>query len=80
VLEKLNSVVKEGFSRYVPDDDYPGKYGVKECAKRDEGVREYLAELGIPLEHVIGSSVAVGFIEKESPVPQRKGGTINIVR
>jgi hypothetical protein len=30
------AVVKEGFSRYVPDDDYPGKHGVKEYAKRDD--------------------------------------------
>jgi nitroreductase len=137
VLEKLNAVVKDGFSRYVPDDDYPGKQGVKEYAKRDdfnffhyaptliiasnkpnyenamadcalaleniflaaqsiglgtcyinqlfwlrrdEGVREYLAELGVPREHVICSSVAVGYIEKESAAPPRKDGTINIVR
>ena len=48
--------------------------------RRDDGVREYLAELGIPREHVICSSAAVGFIEKESSAPPRKDGTINIVR
>jgi nitroreductase len=48
--------------------------------RRDGGVREYLSELGIPLEHVVCSSVAVGFIEKETPAPPRKDGTINIVR
>jgi nitroreductase len=136
-LAKLNAVVREGFERYVPDDDYPGKHGVKEYAKRDdfnfyhhaptliiasnkpnyenamadcalaleniflaaqsiglgscyinqlfwlrrdEGVREYLAELGVPREHVVCSSVAVGFIDKESPAPPRKDGTINIVK
>jgi len=47
---------------------------------RDEGVREYLAELGVPREHVICSSVAVGFIDKESPAPERKDGTINVVK
>jgi nitroreductase len=36
VLEKLNFTVREGFARYVPDDDYPGKHNVKESAKRED--------------------------------------------
>ncbi|MFP3154646.1 nitroreductase [Lachnospiraceae bacterium ZAX-1] len=137
MLEKLNSIVCEGFGRYVPDDDYPGKQGMKEYAKRDDfnfcyhaptliiasnkpsyenamadcalaleniflvaqsfglgscyinqlhwlrdddGVRKYLFELGIPREHTICSSAAIGHIGKESSAPPRKGGTINIVR
>jgi nitroreductase len=136
VLEHLNAIVREGFGRYVPDDDYPGKHSVKEYAKRDDynfyyhaptliiasnkpgyenamadcalaleniflmsqslglgscyinqlhwlrddaGVREYLFELGIPREHTICSSAAIGFIGAESPLPPRKDGTINIV-
>ncbi|MDR0469044.1 MAG: nitroreductase family protein [Peptococcaceae bacterium] len=46
----------------------------------DPGVRAYMAELGIPREHTICSSAAVGFIGAESPVPARKEGTINIIR
>ncbi|MDR0905302.1 MAG: nitroreductase [Oscillospiraceae bacterium] len=137
VLTRLNAVVREGFVRYVPDDDYPGKHGMREYAKRDDfnfhhhaptliiasnkpnyenamadcalaleniflaaeslglgscyinqlhwlrddaGVREFLAELGVPREHTICSSAAIGFIDKESAVPPRRDGTINIVR
>jgi nitroreductase len=138
ILAKLNAIVGEAFAeRYVPDDDYPSKHGIKEYAKRDDfnfyhhaptliiasnkpnyenamadcalaleniflaaqsiglgtcyinqlhwlrndgGVREYLAELGVPREHTICSSVAVGFIGKESTAPTRKEGTINIIR
>jgi nitroreductase len=133
----LNELVREGFGRYVPDDDYPGKQGIKEYAKRDDfnffhyaptliiasnvpnyenamadcslalenvflsaqslglgscyinqlhwlrddsGVREYLSEFGIPREHTICSSAAIGFVGKESVAPTRKDGTINIIR
>ncbi|GHV46988.1 NAD(P)H nitroreductase [Synergistales bacterium] len=138
VLEKLNTVVREGFvGRYVPDDDYPSKHSVKERAKRedynfyyhaptliiasnkpgyenamadcalaleniflaaqslglgscyinqlhwlrdDTDVRKYLFELGIPREHTICSSAAIGVIGTESSVPPRREGAINIVR
>jgi len=137
VLEKLNTLVREGFQKWTPDDDYPGKLGAKEHSARedynfyyhaptliiasnkpnyenamadcalaleniflvaqslglgscyinqlhwlrgDAGVREYLAELGIPREHTICSSAAIGFIGKESSAPPRKDGTINIVK
>jgi nitroreductase len=46
----------------------------------DTDVRTYLFELGIPKEHVICCSAAIGLIGAESPAPARKGGTINIVR
>lgn len=46
----------------------------------DPGVRAYLLELGIPKEHTICSSAAIGFIGTESTAPIRKGGTINIIR
>jgi hypothetical protein len=39
-----------------------------------------LFELGIPKEHTICSSAAIGFIGKESPAPKRKEGTIHIIR
>ncbi|MDR0917432.1 MAG: nitroreductase family protein [Oscillospiraceae bacterium] len=137
ILAKLNDVVREGFGRYVPDDDYPGKHGMREYAKREDfnfhhhaptliiasnkpnyenamadcalaleniflaaqslglgscyinqlhwlrddiGVREFLAELGVPREHTICSSAAIGFAAAESAVPPRKSGTINVVR
>lgn len=137
VLEKLNAIVREGFGRYIPDDDYPGKQGAKVSAKRDDFnfyyhaptliiasnkpnyenamadcalalenifitaqslglgscyinqlhwlrdddiVRQYLLELGIPREHTICASAVIGHIRKESIAPQRKDGTINIVK
>ena len=46
----------------------------------DPDVRAYMAELGIPREHTICSSAAVGYSGGESPVPARKEGTINIIR
>ena len=136
-LVKLNGLVKEGFQRWVPDDDYPGKLGVKalaqkegwnffhqaptliiasnrpnyenamaDCAlalenlflaanslglgscyinqlhwlRHDSEVREFLFELGIPREHTICSSAAVGYIAKESAAPPRKEGTVRIIK
>ena len=46
----------------------------------DPGVRDYLAGLGIPWEHTICSSAAIGFIGAPSPAPARKEGTVNIIR
>ncbi|AET68011.1 nitroreductase [Desulfosporosinus orientis DSM 765] len=46
----------------------------------DPGVREYLFELGIPKEHTICSSAAIGFRGAEAAAPIRKDGTINIIR
>jgi nitroreductase len=46
----------------------------------DPGVRAYLLELGIPKEHTICSSAAIGFIEVESTAPIRKEGTTRIIR
>lgn len=137
VLLKLNALTREGFNHWIPDDDYPGKQGMKAAVQRetynfyynaptliiasnrphyenamadcslalenlflaaesmklgscyinqlhwlrdDEGVRAFLAELGIPREHTICSAAAVGFIGEKSPAPIRKEGTINIIR
>ena len=48
--------------------------------RNDPNVREYLLELGIPKEHTICSSAAIGFIGAESTAPMRKDGTIHIIR
>lgn len=137
VLLHLKELVREGFRRWIPDDDYPGKWATKERSKKDDYnfyykaptliiasnkpnyenamadcalalqniflaaqsmglgscyinqlhwlrddpvIREYLSELGIPKEHTICSSAAIGFIAKESPAPKRKEGTIQIIR
>ncbi|MDR1001228.1 MAG: nitroreductase family protein [Clostridiales bacterium] len=137
ILLRLNELVREGFARWTPDDDYPGKLAAKEhsqadsfnfyyhaptliiasnkpnyqnamadCAlameniflaaqslrlascyinqifwlRHDEPLREYLDELGIPREHVIRASAAIGFAAVPSHTPARKDGTINIIR
>ena len=46
----------------------------------DPSVRAYLLELGIPKEHTICSSAAIGFIGAESTAPIRKEGAIHIIR
>ena len=48
--------------------------------RNDPDIRAYLFELGIPKAHTICSCAAVGFIDKASPAPARKKGTIQIVR
>lgn len=48
--------------------------------RNDIEVRNYLATLGVPIEHTICSSAAVGHIGKKSSAPARKEGTVNIVR
>lgn len=45
------------------------------------GVREYLAELGLPKEHVICGAAAIGYRSGELPkAPARKENTVHIVR
>ena len=46
----------------------------------DPDIRAYLSELGIPREHTICSSAALGYIGTESTALARKEGTIHIVR
>ncbi|MDQ7096540.1 nitroreductase family protein [Desulfosporosinus sp. PR] len=48
--------------------------------RNDPQLREYLFQLGIPREHTICASAAVGYIARESSAPPRKDGTINIVK
>lgn len=48
--------------------------------RNDPEIRDFLFTLGIPKEHVICSSAAVGYIGKQSAAPPRKDGTVNVVR
>ncbi len=137
ILLKLNDLVKEGFQHWIPDDDYPGKLGVKSASKKqnynfyynaptliiasnrpgyenamadcalalqniflatqslglgscyinqlhwlrnDSDIREFLFKLGIPREHTICSSAAIGYIGKASSPPPRKKDTLNIIK
>lgn len=36
VLLKLNKLVREGFQHWTPDDDYPGKLGVKAASQKED--------------------------------------------
>ncbi|MDR0400136.1 MAG: nitroreductase family protein [Treponema sp.] len=47
--------------------------------RNDKGVRDFLFELGIPREHTICSSAAVGYIKKPSAPPPRKEHTIRVI-
>lgn len=137
VIAHINKLVREGFIRWTPDDDYPAKHRAKTAAQRedycfyynaptliiasnrpnyenamadcslalqniflaaqslglgscyvnqlrwlrnDEALRSYLAELGIPREHIICSAAVIGYIKNPSPAPKRKQGCINIIR
>jgi nitroreductase len=46
----------------------------------DSGVREYLAEFEIPIDHVICGAVAVGFADQTPMPPTRKAGTSRIFK
>ncbi len=48
--------------------------------RNDTGLRDYLVELGIPREHTLCSSAAVGYIGGESSAPLRRDGTIRIIK
>jgi nitroreductase len=48
--------------------------------RNDPGVRDFLFTLGIPKEHTICSSAAIGHIGKASNPPARKPNTTRIVR
>lgn len=48
--------------------------------RNDVNLRKFLLDLGIPIEHTICSAAAVGYIAKESITPERKKGTIKIVK
>jgi len=136
-LLALNELVKAGFQRWIPDDDYPGKQAAKAASQRegfnfyyqaptliiatnrpgyenamadcalglqniflaaqslglgscyinqlhwlrdDPDIRGFLFELGIPKEHTICASAAIGFIAKASAAPPRKQHTSQIIR
>ncbi len=48
--------------------------------REDPNIRTFLYELGIPREHTICSSAAIGLIATPSPAPVRKEGTIHIIK
>lgn len=48
--------------------------------RNDAGVREFLFGLGVPREHTICNTAAIGYIGKESTPPLRKAGTTNIIK
>ena len=136
-LLALNELVKAGFQRWVPDDDYPGKQAAKTASQKegfnfyyhaptliiasnrpgyenamadcvlglqniflaaqslglgscyinqlhwlrnDPDIRDFLFDLGIPKEHTICASAAIGPIAKESAAPPRKKDTRHIIR
>ncbi|MDR1444209.1 MAG: nitroreductase family protein [Treponema sp.] len=47
--------------------------------RNDKGVRDFLFELGIPREHTICSSAAIGYIKKPSAPPPRKEHTVRVI-
>jgi nitroreductase len=47
--------------------------------RNDKPLRDYLFTLGIPKEHTICNSAAVGYIAKPSPPPERKENTSRII-
>lgn len=42
------------------------------------GVRALLTECGVPEDHIVIGSAAIGYIEKETPAKPRKQGTVSI--
>jgi nitroreductase len=36
IIAKINELLREGFQHWTPDDDYPGKLGVKAYAQRED--------------------------------------------
>jgi len=46
----------------------------------DSKIRDFLFELGIPKEHIICSSAAIGYISKETPKQARKPNTTRIIK
>jgi nitroreductase len=47
--------------------------------RNDPGVRDFLFELGIPREHTICSSAAIGYIKKPAAPPSRKENTTRVI-
>ena len=48
--------------------------------RNDSKIRNFLFKLGIPKEHTICSSAAIGYIDKETPIPARKPNTTRIIK
>jgi nitroreductase len=47
--------------------------------RNDPGLRDFLFTLGIPREHTICSSAAIGYIAKPSSPPRRRENTIRVI-
>jgi nitroreductase len=47
--------------------------------RNDKGVRDFLFELGVPREHTICSSAAIGYIKRPSVPPPRKENTLRVI-
>jgi nitroreductase len=47
--------------------------------RNDKEVRDFLFELGVPREHTICSSAAIGYIKRPSAPPPRKANTIRVI-
>jgi len=47
--------------------------------REDPPLREYLSTIGIPKEHVICSSAAIGYAEVKPSPPARKANTVHII-
>ena len=135
-LTRLNNLVREGFQRWIPDDDYLPKHSIKarsqsknynfyynapaliitsnrknyenamaDCSlaleniliaaqslglgscyvnqlhwlREDLPLREYLFTLGIPKEHTICSSAAIGYAAQIPEPLTRKANTTRII-
>jgi len=48
--------------------------------RNNSKIRDFLFELGIPKEHIICSSAAIGYINKETPKQARKQNTTRIIK
>jgi nitroreductase len=48
--------------------------------ENDAPLREYLETLGVPRDHEICASASIGYVAAASNAPERKPGTVNIIR
>ena len=50
---------------------------IRDCCD-DPAVRAILTEYGVPEDHIVICSAAVGYIEKETPAKPRKAGVVTV--
>ena len=51
---------------------------IRECCD-DPKVRAILTEYGVPEDHIVSCSAAIGYIAKETPAKPRKEGVVSVV-